>query len=86
MTARTYGELAINEARALRLVLASWREIEDGDNEAAFASRMTVFAEADHEDLQDIACALAEWIVQKDPLDWKDRRFGKKFKKKIQDL
>jgi hypothetical protein len=63
MTARTNGDMAINEARAMRLVLAALREIEDGDTDTAIASAQAVFAEVDTDDLQDIARGLVDLLV-----------------------
>jgi hypothetical protein len=63
MTARTYGEGAVNEARAFRLILAALREIEDGDTDTAIASAEAVFAEVDTDELEDIARVLVDMLV-----------------------
>jgi hypothetical protein len=63
MTARTYGEGAVNEARAMRLVLADLRGIEDGDTDTAIASAEAVFAEVDTDELEDIARVLVQMLV-----------------------
>jgi hypothetical protein len=68
MTSRTAAEYYyINEARALRLVLARLREFEDGNPDANLDAMNTsteaVFAETDRDDLEHIADIFADQIA-----------------------